>query len=108
MNPLQRANSPAKPARNSETEIRRPKRMPHDTTAELRHLAHDLSNAIETILQAGYLLGQTKLDTNGKRWARMIETAVNDAARINRSIRQILRDQQEKASDRPASKRRAS
>lgn len=82
--------------------------MSRDVTADLRHLAHDLSNSIETIMQAGYLLGQTKLDANGKRWAKMIESAVDDAARINRGIRQILRDQQEKENDRASHKRKAS
>ncbi len=86
----------------------RVKKMSRDVTADLRHLAHDLSNSIETIMQAGYLLGQTKLDANGKRWAKMIESAVDDAARINRGIRQILRDQQEKENDRASHKRKAS
>ncbi len=86
----------------------RVKKMSRDVTADLRHLAHDLSNSIETIMQAGYLLGQTKLDANGKRWAKMIENAVDDAARINRGIRQILRDQQEKENDRASHKRKAS
>ncbi len=108
MTPLSRPNSPGRQQRSSTTEIRRTKRLPQDVTAELRHLAHDLSNSIETIMQAGYLLAQTKLDANGKRWAHMIESAVEDAARINRGIREILRGQQEKANDRVTQKRRAS
>ena len=88
--------------------MRRSKRVAQDVTAELRHLAHDLSNSIETIMQAGYLLSQTKLDNNGKRWARMIETAVSDAARINRGIREILRNEQEQTRERSSPKRRAS
>ena len=81
---------------------------PSETQVRLRSLAHDLSNSIETIMQAGYLLAQTKLDPNGKRWARMIESAVGDAARINRGIREILRNQQERTREKPAPKRRAS
>ena len=88
--------------------MRRLRKMPREVTAELRHLAHDLSNSIETIMQAGYLLGQTKLDVNGKRWAKMIESAVDEAARINRGIREILRNQQEKENDRASQKRKAS
>ncbi len=88
--------------------MRRSKRVAQDVTAELRHLAHDLSNSIETIMQAGYLLSQTKLDSNGKRWARMIESAVSDAARINRGIREILRNEQEQTRERSSPKRRAS
>ena len=37
-------------------------KIPPDISTKLRTLAHDLSNAIETVMQAGYLLGQAKLD----------------------------------------------
>ena len=68
-------------------------KLPDDVTHNLRRLAHDLSNSIETILQAAYLLGQAKLDDNSKKWAQLIDTAAQDAARINREIREILRSQ---------------
>ena len=68
-------------------------KMAPEVIARLRSLAHDLSNSIETILQASYLLGQLKLDPNGKKWAHLIDTATQDAARINRQIREILRSQ---------------
>ncbi len=61
----------------------------------LRTLAHDLSNSIETIMQAGYLLGQSPLDEPTKKWVSLIDTAARDAARINREIREILRTQSE-------------
>ena len=77
----------------AETAKEKPSNLPEDTTLRLRSLAHDLSNSIETILQASYLLGQLKLDPNGKKWARLIDTATQDAARINRQIREILRSQ---------------
>lgn len=63
---------------------------PVDVIANLRALAHDLSNSLETILQATYLLQAAKLDGQGKKWAQMIDAAANDAARINREIRKIL------------------
>jgi nitrogen-specific signal transduction histidine kinase len=59
--------------------------------ARLRTLAHDLSNALEAILQASYLLSQGKLDADKKRWAQLIETSSQDAARINREMRKVLR-----------------
>ena len=68
-------------------------KLPDDVTHNLRRLAHDLSNSIETILQAAYLLSQAKLDANSKKWAQLIDTAAQDAARINREIREILRSQ---------------
>lgn len=59
----------------------------------LRTLAHDLSNSIETVMQASYLLAQAKLDDNNKKWVELIDNAARDAARINREIREILRSQ---------------
>jgi hypothetical protein len=70
-----------------------PSPMPEDVVLKLRALAHDLSNSIETILQAGYLLGQVQLDPNHKKWVQLIDNASQDAAKINREIRDILRSQ---------------
>jgi hypothetical protein len=42
-------------------------------------------------MQAAYLLSQGKLDGNSKRWAQLIDTSSQDAARINREIRKHLR-----------------
>jgi hypothetical protein len=61
----------------------------------MRSLAHDLSNSIETIMQASYLLSQAKLDDANKKWVELIDTASRDAARINREIREVLRSQSE-------------
>jgi nitrogen-specific signal transduction histidine kinase len=62
-----------------------------DEIARLRTLAHDLSNALEGILQASYLLSQSKLDDDPKRWAQLIDASSQEAARLNREIRQSLR-----------------
>ncbi|HEV2114186.1 MAG TPA: hypothetical protein VGR50_08540 [Terriglobales bacterium] len=59
-------------------------------------LAHDLSNSVETIMQASYLLGQGKLDESSRKWASLIEQGVRETARVNREIREILRAQTEK------------
>jgi nitrogen-specific signal transduction histidine kinase len=66
-------------------------KIPIETSKELRTLAHDLSNSLECIMQACYLLTQSKLDDSSKKWAEMIDTATRDAAKINRDIRDILR-----------------
>ena len=68
-----------------------PPKIPPEVCTKLRTLAHDLSNAIETVMQAGYLLGQAKLDGDTKKWVALIDNASRDAARINREIRDILR-----------------
>lgn len=66
-------------------------RIPAEINKKLRALAHDLSNSIETIMQASYLLGQSKLDETSKKWSELIDQGSRDAARINREIREILR-----------------
>jgi len=68
-------------------------KLQNETVTKLRTLAHDLSNSIETIMQASYLLVQAKLDDNNGKWLDLIEKAAQDAARINREIREILRSQ---------------
>jgi signal transduction histidine kinase len=67
--------------------------MPPEIVLKLRTLAHDLSNSIETIMQASYLLAQGNLDDPSKKWLELIDNATRDAARINREIREILRSQ---------------
>ena len=64
-----------------------------DVVTKLRSLAHDLSNSIETIMQASYLLNQSEVNEESKRWVELIDTASREAARVNREIREILRSQ---------------
>ena len=68
-------------------------KMSPEVNSKLRTLAHDLSNSIETVMQASYLLAQAKLDETNKKWLELIDTAARDAARINREIRELLRSQ---------------
>ena len=70
-------------------------KIPAEISKQLRSLAHDLSNSIETVMQAAYLLSQGRLDETNRKWASLIDTAARDAARINREIREILRSQSE-------------
>jgi signal transduction histidine kinase len=66
-------------------------KIPAEINTKLRALAHDLSNSIETIMQASYLLAQMNLDENAKKWSDLIDKATRDCAKINREIRDILR-----------------
>jgi signal transduction histidine kinase len=66
-------------------------KIPPEINLKLRALAHDLSNSIETILQASYLLGQMKLDDNARKWNELIDKGSRECAKINREIRDILR-----------------
>ncbi len=66
-------------------------RIPPEINTKLRSLAHDLSNSLETILQASYLLAQCNLEETPKKWSGLIDQASRDAVRINRELREILR-----------------
>jgi len=69
----------------------------HEEVTRLRALAHDLSNALEAILQASYLLSHGKTEADNKKWAQLIETSSEQAARINREMRKLLRALSEEA-----------
>jgi signal transduction histidine kinase len=66
-------------------------KIPAEINTKLRTLAHDLSNSVETIMQASYLLAQSNLDDTSKKWADLIDKASRDCAKINREIRDILK-----------------
>jgi len=68
-------------------------KMPRETAQELRRLAHDLSNVLETILQASYLVSKSELPENSRRWVEMIDQASQEAVHINRKLRELLRSQ---------------
>lgn len=66
-------------------------KIPAETNTKLRALSHDLSNSLETIMQASYLLAQMGLQDDIKRWTELIDKASRECARINREVREILR-----------------
>jgi len=71
--------------------VETPAKIPTEINGKLRVLAHDLSNSIETIMQASYLLAQMKLSDDARKWSDLVEKAARDCARINREIRDVLR-----------------
>ena len=68
-------------------------KIPAEIARELRVLAHDLSNSLETILQATYLVSQSELPENTRRWMEVMDQASQEAVKINRKLREILRSQ---------------
>jgi len=72
-----------------------PEKIPAEIAKELRTLAHDLSNALETIVQATYLVSQSGPPDNQRRWVELIDQASQDAVQINHKLRQLLRAQSE-------------
>jgi hypothetical protein len=65
---------------------------PNDTTQPktVRELAHDLSNALEIIMQSSFLLGTLDLGENGKQWHQLLEGGIQRATAINRQLRDAL------------------
>ena len=70
-----------------------PQKLPADVANQMRELVHDLSNSLETIMQASYLLRQLELPSHGKKWVELVAEAVQNAANINRQLREVLRGQ---------------
>ena len=64
-----------------------------EVVRELRSLSHDLSNSLETIVQATFLLSEAELPGGAKRWVEMMQQASQEAVGLNRRLREILRSQ---------------
>jgi hypothetical protein len=64
-----------------------------DVVKELRMLAHDLSNALEAVVQATYLARQANPPENTRRWLEVIDKSSQEAAHLNQKLREILRSQ---------------
>lgn len=65
--------------------------IPPDLAIEIRKLAHELSNALEIIVQTSYLLGTVELKEPGSDWLRMMDNGVNKAMAINLSLRSYIK-----------------
>jgi hypothetical protein len=61
--------------------------IPEDLAIEIRKLAHDLSNALEIIVQTSYLLSTVELKEPATDWLRMLDSGVQKALDINLSLR---------------------
>lgn len=79
------------------TEPNKPQMIPSAQALELRRLSHDLSNALEVILQTSYLLGMANLDENGRKWQQMLDDGVKQATTLNSEMRDYLRSHSENA-----------
>jgi K+-sensing histidine kinase KdpD len=84
-----------KPSTKQKNESQQSKVDSQKTVIRLRSLAHDLSNSLEAIMQASYLLSQSKLEGESKRWAQLLDESSEEAAKINREIRKLLRSMNE-------------
>jgi hypothetical protein len=65
--------------------------IPPEISAEMRRLMHDLSNALEIVLQAGYLLSTTETDGPVKEWIGLLDGGAQQALEIHRQLREYVR-----------------
>ena len=66
-------------------------KIPEDLAVEMRTLAHDLSNALEIIVQTSYLLGTVELKEPASDWLRMLDNGVQKALELNLALRTYIK-----------------
>lgn len=64
--------------------------IPGAHVAEIRRLVHDLSNALEIIVQTHYLLKLGKPDEASVQWLTMMDNGVRQAAEISTNLRRYV------------------
>ncbi|MGA8938947.1 MAG: hypothetical protein WB439_07270 [Acidobacteriaceae bacterium] len=65
--------------------------IPEALALEIRRLAHDLSNALEIIVQTSYLLNMAELKEPASDWLRMMDSGVTKALDLNLQLREYIR-----------------
>jgi hypothetical protein len=58
---------------------------------EIRRLAHELSNALEVIVQTSYLLGMAELKEPASEWLKMLDGGVAKALESNLQLREFIK-----------------
>jgi hypothetical protein len=66
--------------------------IPEDLSVEMRRIAHDLSNALEIIIQTSYLLNTVELKGPASDWLRMLDDGVQKALALNLELRTYIKD----------------
>jgi len=69
----------------------RVEKIPEALSKEVRTLAHDLSNALEIIVQTSYLLSTVELKEPAAEWLHMLDSGVQKALDINLALREYLK-----------------
>lgn len=69
--------------------------IPEALAVEMRRLAHDLSNALEIIVQTSYLLSTVELKEPASEWLQMLDEGVRKALDLNAALRTYIKDHTE-------------
>jgi hypothetical protein len=67
-------------------------KIPEDLSVEMRRIAHDLSNALEIIIQTSYLLSTTEMKEPASDWLRMLDNGVQKAMSLNLELRTYIKE----------------
>jgi hypothetical protein len=67
-------------------------KIPEDLSVEMRKIAHDLSNALEIIIQTSYLLGTVELKEPASDWLLMLDDGVQKAMSLNLALRNYIKE----------------
>lgn len=65
--------------------------IPEELSLEIRRIAHELSNALEVIVQTSYLLSMAELKDPAAEWLRMLDSGVNKALELNGQLREYIK-----------------
>lgn len=65
--------------------------IPEELALDIRRLAHDLSNALEVIVQTSYLLSMADLKEPASDWLRMLDGGVHKALETNLQLREYIK-----------------
>jgi hypothetical protein len=66
--------------------------IPEELALGIRQMAHDLSNALEIIVQTSFLLTTAELKPPASDWLRMLEGGVEKALNINTDLRNYIKE----------------
>lgn len=82
-----------RPNKSDSTSESNQNKIPSELAEQVRRLSHDLSNALEVIMQTNYLLGMSKdgVEDENKQWREMLDRGVMQATQINRQLRDFIR-----------------
>jgi hypothetical protein len=81
--------------KNSHSDLPASESIPEDIAVEIRKLAHELSNALEVIVQTSYLLGTTEMKEPARNWLRIMDGGVQKAMDINLALRNYVKSHTE-------------
>jgi hypothetical protein len=65
--------------------------IPEELALEIRRVSHELSNALEIIVQTSYLLSMAELKEPAANWLRMMDSGVNKALDLNLQLREYIK-----------------